>query len=126
MGGRFNHLPAAAVAATLLQGRVVAAAAAEAAAAAASAVAARSHSDPDLGSNEGGLSGGGPPRGMDCGWGDHPHWVVRSGPPGGVLVGGTRMVPGPSPIPGVAWLLLGTLSSGGGSLRTTRKRWPHG
>jgi hypothetical protein len=65
-----------------------------------------------------------PPRRMDCGWGDHPHWVVRSGPPGGhgVLVGGTRRVPGPSPIPGVAWLLLGTLLSGRGSLRTRRKR----
>ncbi len=75
-GGRFNHLPAAAVAATSVQGRIVAAAAAEAAAAAASALAARSHSDPDLGSNGGGRSGDGPPRRMVCGWGDHPHWVV--------------------------------------------------
>ena len=36
-----------------------------------------------------------PPRGMDYGWGDHPGWAVPCGPPGGVLVGGTRRVPGP-------------------------------
>jgi hypothetical protein len=45
------------------------------------------------------------PWGMDsgCGWGDHLGWAVPCRQHGGVLVGGTRGVPGqpgPSPIPG--------------------------
>mmetsp|Transcript_53110 Transcript_53110/g.110779 ORF Transcript_53110/g.110779 Transcript_53110/m.110779 type:complete len:98 (-) Transcript_53110:1235-1528(-) len=68
-GGRFNHLPLPPPSpprrckALSVLCRVVAAAEAEAAAAAAEAVAARSHSDPDLESNGGERSGGGPLRG---------------------------------------------------------------
>jgi hypothetical protein len=63
----------------------------------------------DLGSKleEAGCSGGGTPRGMGCGWGDHPCWVVPFGRLGWSWLE-ARRVPGFSPDPGiqVAWLRL--------------------
>ena len=85
-----------------------------------------SHSDPDLGSNGRCRLGDGLPPEDGLWLGRSPVLDGPSGPSGGVLLGGTRRVPGPSPMPGVAWLLPGTPSSSGGTRRTTRKRWLQG
>ena len=59
-----------------------------------------SHSDPDLGSNGRCRSGDGPPPEDGLWLGRSPVLDGPSGPSGGVLLGGTRRVPGPTPIPG--------------------------
>ena len=85
-----------------------------------------SHSDPDLGSNGRCRSGDGPPRRMDCGWGDHPVWMVHLGHLGVSSLEALVGCLAPLLFRGIAWLLPGTLSSSGGTRRTTRKRWLKG
>ena len=59
-----------------------------------------SHSDPDLGSNGRCRLGDGLPPEDGLWLGRSPGLDGPSGPSGGVLLGGTRRVPGPTPIPG--------------------------
>ena len=59
-----------------------------------------SHSDPDLGSNGRCRLGDGLPPEDGLWLGRSPVLDGPSGPSGGVLLGGTRRVPGPTPIPG--------------------------
>ena len=127
-GAGFSPPPlanAAATSALSVLCRVVAAAAAEACAAAAAA-ATRPTRTPTSGPMGDAAWATASPRRMDCGWGDHPVWMVHLGHLG---VSSLEALVGclvPLLFRGIAWLLPGTLSSSGGTRRTTRKRWLKG